>query len=694
MKVTILEMIIRYKKILSYSSLSLLLLLFIYLLPSFFVPSSPLPFHLSLVETQEESPLFGIDGKKISLFGKIKLSGWAFSPTSFDRRIKKIYLIDKDKKSLLAEASLDGHRRDVSQSFNLEESDNLGFELSSYIGLWKKNFPSLALVTYSEEKGYQELPLPKNFFKKHLRFNLWPLFYFPLILLFFLLPGFFLFFSFKEKFSFQKIDVPRDGFKILSLSVFFNILFYLSVDIIPSYLYGINLAESTFLLSYLFFLFFLFFFFWRKKLEISFEASSWPLVRNACLGFFILSFAASTWVSYDISVSPDGPFSSHHISSKKTMEVHVSHDNVFQFINAKIFKEHVHPDVYYGNKKLVYEFYHRPTLAALLFAPLWKMIETSQLLWVKDQFFYTMFGILLNGLVIFPLFFLLSFLTKEKNISLKQMLASVGAIFFVNMFFTWFKLAGGAFVLAGIYLLYKEKNSRSSWVWPSLFFGLASQMHPASIFALPPFLLFFLWGKKLKDVVFSLFLSGGIIALCNIPWSYVKKKFFVEDYLLIRQFFLNGMNLDSLSFSTFPWDWEKRVVQVADFFILSDIKRIFSNPHSFYEFHRYKLGTSALFMYELLIPLLLCFFLYFKFKTKESLAPLKLSSFLVFSILLTCFVSLASFPVNHSVAQPLASLVFIQAGMTHFIWHSSKKWAQIVWGWSVSSLVFLFIMIA
>ena len=285
------------------------------------------------------------------------------------------------------------------------------------------------------------------------------------------------------------------------------------------------------------------------KRQFSLLTNNFLLIKSELLALAIvmfgIAFILTSWLQLPLHT-----FTYNHLRPL-TYGAFGAHDPVFQFING-IAILHDEPFLkFYEKSKLFYDVQDRGILVGVLYAVARGIVNPFQADIANSYGFYTLFGSVLNVLVLLPLFALHKyFFAGRPRPLLILLLISASAFVVTNFFITWFKLAGAGLVISGLVLLLHDKNQLKPWLFAGIMWGLATSFHSGIALALP-FLTIWLLCRSFSGEKWRVFLmAGAAIALLgsfvvvNLPWSLVKAAHFPDSNTLFRQHFLASQPYD------------------------------------------------------------------------------------------------------------------------------------------------------
>ena len=272
--------------------------------------------------------------------------------------------------------------------------------------------------------------------------------------------------------------------------------------------------------------------------------------RAALVGYLVIVLVATAIVSHDTHF----PFQNlryQSISGPKTWDVFRAHDNMFQYANGSVLAGDASWEELYGTRarpKLLYMPQDRGMLAGALYASIRKLLEPFSDYVARSYLTYTIVGIAFNVLVVFPLIAFARRYFPTVNPYLFLTAVSLNGFVLTNYYFTWFKFAGAALFLSGLYLMIEDRRRISNWLLAGLLFALATNMHGGNALGLPLLFLWFVvrqlrdegwWRLRWTVAPLALVLA---FATASVPWSMAKQRYFTEDYKLLKTFLLAGQD--------------------------------------------------------------------------------------------------------------------------------------------------------
>lgn len=266
--------------------------------------------------------------------------------------------------------------------------------------------------------------------------------------------------------------------------------------------------------------------------------------------FAIVLLLLTAYISFDTPL----PFQNlgwQSISGPKTFGVFSAHDNYFQFANGRVIAENLPFSDEYGirgqERPLFFYVEDREILPGVIYSAFRSLISTFDSFVGKSYFTYTIFGMGMNLMIIFPLLVL-----ARRYVTLSSIAAVVlfvllfgNSVLIAQSSLTWFKFCGAALFLSGLAILIYDRSSYRNWLLGGLCFGLAVNMHSAVALGIPFYFLWLLY-KKGKEAGFSLlpWLGGPALLVMtfmavNLPWK-LAKKIYLHDSIVLPVTFLFG----------------------------------------------------------------------------------------------------------------------------------------------------------
>jgi hypothetical protein len=267
--------------------------------------------------------------------------------------------------------------------------------------------------------------------------------------------------------------------------------------------------------------------------------------------FIVILLLLTLYISFDTPY----PFQNlgwQSISGPKTFNVFSAHDNYFQFANGRVIAEQLPFSDEYGvwgqTRPLFFYAEDREILPGVIYAVFRSMGNAVSPVVGNSYMSYTIFGVAMNLMIIFPIIALAQRYIDLKSETLVILLVLIlfgnGALI-AHSSLTWFKFSGAALFLSGLGILLGDRSRLQSWLLGGLCFGLAVNMHAGVALGIPFYFLWLLYQKG-KEENYSVFawLSGPVLLMIsfmiiNLPWKLVKK-FYLHDSISLPTTFLFG----------------------------------------------------------------------------------------------------------------------------------------------------------
>jgi hypothetical protein len=257
-----------------------------------------------------------------------------------------------------------------------------------------------------------------------------------------------------------------------------------------------------------------------------------------------------------ISVDTPYPFQNlgwQSISGPKTFNVFSAHDNYFQFANGRVIAEQLPFSDEYGvwgqTRPLYFYAEDREILAGVIYAVFRSMGSAVSIVVGNSYMSYTIFGVAMNLMIIFPIIALAQRyvdLKSELLVILLVLILFANGVLIAQSSLTWFKFSGAALFLSGLVILLGDRANLQSWLLAGLCFGLAVNMHAGVALGIPFYFLWLLYQKG-KEENFSIlpWLSGPVLLMItfmiiNLPWKLVKKLYLHDSIELPTTFLFGG----------------------------------------------------------------------------------------------------------------------------------------------------------
>ena len=280
-----------------------------------------------------------------------------------------------------------------------------------------------------------------------------------------------------------------------------------------------------------------------KKQKLGNLFTNLHLVRFEILAVFLLMLAVTALVTENLRL-PLLTFTYNELRNL-TYGAFGAHDPVLHFVNGIAIYYEEPFSKYYENHKLMYGVQDRGIIAGVLYAVMRGIGNPFHQVIANSYGYYTLFGAMLNVLVVLPVLALHKyfFAGKERPL-LTVLLLSASAFVVTNYYITWFKLAGAGLVISGIVLLLIEKKSTMQWLLTGIIWGLATNFHPSLALTYPVVTLWLLFRMfKARECNFTPPILAFILLMTsflvmNAPWTIVKSMYYPDTNTLFRQHFL------------------------------------------------------------------------------------------------------------------------------------------------------------
>lgn len=272
-------------------------------------------------------------------------------------------------------------------------------------------------------------------------------------------------------------------------------------------------------------------------------------IRYELLAVAIVVLCAAALLSEDLEL-PLYTFNHLHLRNL-TYGIFYAHDSIFQYVNG-IAIYHDEPfSRYYADEKLVYDVQDRGIVAGVVYAVLRGIASPLSSSIAYGSGYYTLYGALLNALVLLPLLAVHAwFVTGRSRPLLVLLLVAASGFFVTNILITWYKLAGAGIAISGIVVLLTGGDRLRPWLVAGLLWGLATNFHPGLALTYPIVSIWLLWryfmasGRKWLAVPAAFACLFGAFVLMNVPWSAVKATHYEDTNELFRQHFLDFQKYD------------------------------------------------------------------------------------------------------------------------------------------------------
>ena len=310
---------------------------------------------------------------------------------------------------------------------------------------------------------------------------------------------------------------------------------------------------------------------------------------------------------------------------------HKGHDNAFQYLNGLAIADNKPFSYFYDTQPLVGRLFYGVEDRQMMTGPIFAVYRV---IWgvfspyaIHTYAFYTIFGTSLTLLIFFPIHAFFSRFFDQKIIILSLIILTLTTYVLGELYYTWFKILGGALVLSGVFFLYLQPSRFSSWLLAGIFWGLAANIHAGQVIVYPLLLLFFYLRQVeleqpitlLRYTTFAIVLTGTVIATL-LPWEIVKSHYYPSDLELFRAHFLRGERYTGdivstvgnfLNRYTLEEQVAQRLQQLNAALRLEEVKTLLMAPqavgiqNTLIEWNRLQYRYIAIMVYPLLLMLLL-----------------------------------------------------------------------------------------
>lgn len=355
------------------------------------------------------------------------------------------------------------------------------------------------------------------------------------LLFLFILPGFLIYTLFQG---------GGNKVRLLALLTPLSIFFFLFLYLILLVNQKVSPLPDTWVLLTSYFVFNLLLLFWLgKKKELRTLFANCRLVSFEMLAIIIVMFVVTALLTKNLEL-PLLTFTYNELRSL-TYGAFGAHDPIFQYVNGIAILQDEPFSKYYEQSKLFYGVQDRGMIVGVIYAVMRGIGNPINNVIANSYGYYTLFGSVLNVLVLLPVLALHKyFFTGKERPLLIVFLVSASAFVVTNYYITWFKLAGAGLVISGIVLLLADRKSTKQWVLTGIIWGLATNFHPSLALTYPIVTLWLLYRFfKARDFQFTSAILAftlliGSFAVMNVPWTVVKAKYYHDTNQLFRQHFL------------------------------------------------------------------------------------------------------------------------------------------------------------
>jgi hypothetical protein len=226
------------------------------------------------------------------------------------------------------------------------------------------------------------------------------------------------------------------------------------------------------------------------------------------------------------------------------------HDNMFQYVNGMAIANNEPFSKYYEHGKLMAGVQDREILAGVIYSVFRTVLSAVNPTMGEAYLTYTLVGLCMNLMAIFPLVVLLRRYHRGCSEPLFLLLLVLNTFVLANLYFTWFKFAGAALFVSGTVILLKGRKDLSCWLFAGLAYGLATNMHAGNALGIPLIFLYLIYANYREDglsarttIAFPLLLFV-VFLLTNTPWSLVKSLYYPDGHVLFKYHYLPGSTAD------------------------------------------------------------------------------------------------------------------------------------------------------
>jgi len=356
-----------------------------------------------------------------------------------------------------------------------------------------------------------------------------------ILLFLFVLPGFLIY---------TLLQGGGNKIRLLALLTPLSIFFFLILYLVLLVNQKISPLPDTWVLLTSYSVFNLLLLFWlgRKK-ELRTLFANCRLVSFEMLAIFIVMFVVTALLTKNLEL-PLLTFTYNELRSL-TYGAFGAHDPVFQYVNGIAILQSESFSKYYEHGKLFYEVQDRGMIVGVMYAVMRGIGNPINSVIANSYGYYTLFGSVLNVLVLLPVLALHKyFFTGKERPLLIVLLISASAFVVTNYYITWFKLAGAGLVISGIVLLLVDKKNTKEWLLTGVIWGLATNFHPSLALTYPIVTLWLLYRffkareYQFTPAILAFTILIGSFAVMNVPWAVVKSKYYHDTNRLFRQHFL------------------------------------------------------------------------------------------------------------------------------------------------------------
>lgn len=258
--------------------------------------------------------------------------------------------------------------------------------------------------------------------------------------------------------------------------------------------------------------------------------------RHAWLFALLVPLAAMTYLSVGLGAAGD----LHDWMRAAYRGLHqLPVDNDLSWLVSETWRDRRAPNaLFFG----IWTIGDRGPLYGLLHSFFYRALEPEAASYVN----YVRLGAVLNAFYVVPLFLWLRRLCHDDRLaSATVVLVALNPWFLLNVYFTWPKLLGAAFLLAAVFVLWTEERPGSyQYIAAGTLFGLGILSHASHALSFPMFCLFTLacYARSASERRQALLMPLAILVLLA-PWILYKHFYSPETYNLVTMHYLDGKNL-------------------------------------------------------------------------------------------------------------------------------------------------------
>ena len=234
------------------------------------------------------------------------------------------------------------------------------------------------------------------------------------------------------------------------------------------------------------------------------------------------------------------------VNGEVTFSKFTGHDNMFQYVNGIAIADNEPFAKYYGDSQLGFGVQDREMLAGIIYGVAITLISVISPYISKSYLTYSLVGLCMNVMVIFPLIVLRRRYFGAGKDLLFVLLISLNTFVLPNYYFTWFKFSGAALFISGLLILLQYRQQTLAWLIAGLAFGLSTNMHAGNALGIP---LVFLWllflnfrekGLPINKMLWQPILLSSVFILVNLPWALVKSHYYPDQHILLKFHYFPG----------------------------------------------------------------------------------------------------------------------------------------------------------